>query len=46
MRTMLESIAPLLGERIEQALDLYHRMHPSSEEGADGSDENGATDEE
>jgi response regulator of citrate/malate metabolism len=27
-RTMIEAIAPVLGERIDQALGLYHRMHP------------------
>ena len=28
VRTMLEAIAPVLGERIDQALGLYHRLHP------------------
>jgi DNA-binding response OmpR family regulator len=28
MRGMIEAIAPIVGEKIEQALELYHRMHP------------------
>ena len=31
-RTMIEAIAPVLGERIDQALGLYHRMHPYDNE--------------
>jgi DNA-binding response OmpR family regulator len=27
-RTMIEAMAPVLGERIDQALGLYHRLHP------------------
>jgi hypothetical protein len=36
-RGMVEAIAPILGERIEQALGLYHRLHSEGEcEDADG----------
>ncbi|HUO06936.1 MAG TPA: response regulator [Phycisphaerae bacterium] len=28
IRTMIDAIAPVLGERIDQALGLYHRLHP------------------
>src|SRR6185437_14482875 len=35
MRSMVEAVAPILGERIEQALELYHRMHPQNEDGGD-----------
>jgi DNA-binding response OmpR family regulator len=31
MRNMVEAISPLLGEKIELALELYHRMHPRDE---------------
>jgi DNA-binding response OmpR family regulator len=31
MRAMTEAIAPILGERIEQALGLYHRLHSEGE---------------
>jgi hypothetical protein len=41
MRTMVEAISPILGERIEQALELYHRMHPRNEDG--GEEEEGAS---
>ena len=32
IRLMIEGIAPVLGEKIEQALELYHRMHPDGED--------------
>ncbi len=28
VRSMIEAIAPVLGDRIEQALGLHHRLHP------------------
>lgn len=31
-RGLMEAIAPILGERIEQALGLYQRLHPFSDE--------------
>ena len=34
-RMMMEAIAPVLGEKIEQALELYHRMHPEGENESD-----------
>ncbi|MCL2647403.1 MAG: response regulator [Phycisphaerales bacterium] len=32
VRGMIEAIAPLLGEKIEQAIELYHRMHPEEDD--------------
>jgi len=31
VRTMIEAIAPVLGEKIETALKMYHRLHPFDE---------------
>jgi response regulator of citrate/malate metabolism len=34
VRGMLEAVSPVLGEKIEQALELYHRMHPDGDDDA------------
>ncbi|MGN6370989.1 MAG: response regulator [Phycisphaerae bacterium] len=39
VRTMVETMAPALGERIDQALGLYHRMHPYDYEDEASGDE-------
>jgi hypothetical protein len=36
---LVETIAPVLGEKIQQALGMYHRLHPYLQE--DGEDSQG-----